>query len=304
MRRLLMQQPGTAQLEQELLERSAKLQSHAFRPDVQLPPEYEVVTHVAPDGQVFKIVGERMPGDPSRFLAKNPKTGETLCTLKRMPAADGGVVWMHPESVGLHGGAPPLSLDDMKERTWFHGDVAGVRDLLELRDCRVRRLSGLFDPEDVPAIARSTLQTVNTMEKDTCHFLNSYSPLVWVMQNNWRNGEKCSFYMSDIVHHQAQIAGSNGARLKYLVRHQIASETGKAFLKRNQFESLAKMTRDQLDEFMTTTVNGKSSKRILDRYGLIAVDAQVLFNEFSCLIHGEDANPYSVILKVVPSGSN
>lgn len=73
-----------------------------------LPADYEIVTHVASNGEEFRVAGKKMQGDASRFLVVNIDTGECICTLKRTPASQRGsvFVWMHPEDTGVKGGRP------------------------------------------------------------------------------------------------------------------------------------------------------------------------------------------------------
>lgn len=95
-------------------EKTDLLQTYQYHPDMTLPADYEIVSHLSTDGREFKVAGKRMEGDSSRFYAKNASTGETLCTLKRTPT-EGGFVWMHPEDTGLRGGTDANSSSRLPE---------------------------------------------------------------------------------------------------------------------------------------------------------------------------------------------
>lgn len=76
-----------------------------YSPKDKIPAGYEIVTHITNDDIEFKVAGKMVEGDRSRFNVKDPKTGITLCTLKRMPTEGGVFLWAHPEKAGVLGGA-------------------------------------------------------------------------------------------------------------------------------------------------------------------------------------------------------
>jgi hypothetical protein len=106
-------------------------------------------------------------------------------------------------------------------------------------------------------------------------FSNLYGETIWVRSENYRDPARASFYMSDIVKLQATRAGrENGP--KYFVSKRVISEDGKTYFKENSFSHMQELTQMQLQNFMTNTVNGRSSARILREFNLTAESARVL----------------------------
>ena len=93
-------------------------------------------------------------------------------------------------------------------------------------------------------------------------FINKYKPDHWKMQRNFKH--QANYYMSDVIYSQAKnVFGDNIPMPNIITRKSIVNNNTLRILDRYKAASPDK----QLSAFMTQTVNGKSTQRILDMFG-------------------------------------
>jgi hypothetical protein len=111
-----------------------------------------------------------------------------------------------------------------------------------------------------------------------------YRPDNWIISEAFRD-PLVPFYMTDVVRYQyekaAELGGFQGSLPKKIVREQIINPATKDIIREYRD------TPDFMRKFMEETVNGKSSKRIMDELGLEADSLEIIEfgNMVSVAIH-------------------
>jgi hypothetical protein len=174
---------------------------------------------------------------------------------------------------------PPLGFDAARKVTEIDGSALLTKLFPEASREERREL---FQSDDLEFQSVSTemcsnmdMHTGNLLREGSVSFSNFYSEKVWILASNYRDPKLAAFHLSDVIRMQAEKAGCTKGP-EHLVRKMVESEDSLRFFTGHTFSHKQRMNTAQFDEFMSATVNGKSSRRLLAEMGLRAEGAQVL----------------------------
>lgn len=194
------------------------------------------------------------------------------------------------------------TLDQAREAT-RELNATSIEESLPLKPGESQTFFGLENQslKSITTFLASAEPDMKDLAKGNLYFLNSYSPKLWVMQNNMRDSKLASFKMADIVQIQAGKAElTTGPEV--MVRAAIHSIKGESFFKANALTHGEVMSPAQFDDFMKNTPNGWSSKSILAKFDMEADKALVLREANSAKQSPEEPDHvYSVAIFTKPA---